>query len=89
VLMEGHEQHDIAIRRRRHILVGGHEPLIPHGPHAKKSMLDKGPLDVCGWHWSSTTAPLEQETLTLALGRGEECGIVVRRNKNKEKPPYI
>jgi hypothetical protein len=34
MLMEGCEQHDIAIRRRRHILVSGHEPLIPHGPNA-------------------------------------------------------
>jgi hypothetical protein len=41
MLEEGHEQHDRAVKRRRHLLMARHEPLHRHCPHVRKTALDK------------------------------------------------
>jgi hypothetical protein len=40
-LVEGGEGDDVAVERRRHLLVTGYDPLQRLGPHGEKTTLDE------------------------------------------------
>ena len=63
-LVEGHEGGDIAVKRRRRILMAGHKPLRRIGPHVEKTTLDE----------PSMHAWVTSERYHESMEDGSDCG---------------